>query len=1502
MAISVGSVEVDVIPNTQGIYQRLRDGLVPAATRAGEDAGQAAGRSFGPAMQAQVADVGLRIGEEIGQQIANRITAAIRGAVRDGITQGGAAARPAAAQQGDETGGAFSRTLKARLEAAFRSLPKLQVGADTSEADADLQALRVRMETLADKRIGIDIGAEDAKAEIRLIEAELTRLGAEHPNVQVRADTATALAQLAAVRAEIDAVDGKTARIDIDTSGAMSALFQLSIAIAGLAVIPAVPVLGAGLGALTASAVAAGVGVGALAAVAVPAISGIKNALTAQTAAQTAASTATAQGGQAASQAASKALQMAGAQQALAAAHRTAAQQITDAERGVSDAVRQAAQNNQQAADQVTAARRAVADAVQQAADRQQQADERVQQAEQALAQAQRSARQAQLDLNQARADAVRQLEDMNNQLADAQLAQRSSILQVQQARQSLDAVLANPAATDLQRAQAQLAYDEAIQHLKEQQLATQRLQKDTAAANKAGVEGSATVTSAQDRLAKAQQDVTDKTTALKKAQDDAAKTQIQNARQIADAQAKLAAAQKNAAVVQQQGAEAVAKAQEKLAQARQAAADSIASAERQIESAQLSTAGSAAKAATAQDKYAAALAKLSPAARATFDAFVSLRGAFNAWAQALQPEVMPLFTRALEGVKNSLPGLTPFVLAAASAIKGLQDRVSAGFKSPWWQQLKRDLAASVGPAITGLGVSFGRVFKGMAGIIDAFLPHMDGISRRMEAITGRFSHWGTGLKGSPAFERFLSYASEQGPKLAAAIRKIADAFLKIGEALSPLSGPVLDVVGKLADSVGWLAKNMPALVQWTYGLFLFTRLWSIAQLAVNGAVLAYQGLVILATLLTDGWAAAIRATNAAFDANPIVIVVLAIIAALALIVVGVIYAWNHWAWFRDAVLAVWSAIEKTAVWVWTTVLKPTFDAVWWAIKGVGEIAAWLWQNAIQPAFTAIWTAARILLAIVAVAVFGPLYLSFKLVGWVAGWLWSSAIQPAFHGIAAVAVWLWHNVIEPAVDGIVAAFRFVARIGSWLWQSALEPAFQGIASAATWLWRNAIGPAFDGISSVISSSWQNGIRPAFNLMKAGLGSVADSFDTGVSYIGRVWDSIRDKTSKPVQFVIDTVYNNGIRAIWNKVADFLHLGHLDVVHYADGGMVPGYAPRQDTVPALLSPGEGVLVPETVRALGGAGAIAALNSWGRGGAQTFAEGGTVQRFADGGVVGDVLRGLTGAVKTIGGWAGDGLELLTHPSELWSKAIKPTLDLIYQVGTSKWAQAIGKIPRKMIDGLKDKLVQAATNIFGSGGGGDLGGSGVTRWTGVVQQALKLLGQPAAYTDITLRRMNQESGGNPTIVNTNDSNWIAGTPSVGLMQVIGPTFDAYAGAMRDVGPKVYGVSVNPLANIYASMRYALAAYGSLPAAYNRAGGYDSGGYLQPGLNLAYNGTGRPEPVFTTQQASALMRLATDPEAGIGDLHVQVYVGDREITDIARAEVRRSNGELVQTLLAGRR
>jgi SLT domain-containing protein len=171
--------------------------------------------------------------------------------------------------------------------------------------------------------------------------------------------------------------------------------------------------------------------------------------------------------------------------------------------------------------------------------------------------------------------------------------------------------------------------------------------------------------------------------------------------------------------------------------------------------------------------------------------------------------------------------------------------------------------------------------------------------------------------------------------------------------------------------------------------------------------------------------------------------------------------------------------------------------------------------------------------------------------------------------------------------------------------------------------------------------------------------------------------------------------------------------------------------------------------------------------------------------------------------------------------------------------------------------KAVDPMPYLTGGGSALNTPGSGVQRWAGVVRQALNLVGQPTSLVDTTLRRMNQESGGNPRAVNKWDSNWHAGHPSVGLMQVIGPTFRAYAGRYVNRGPKLYGVSIDPLANIYSSMRYALATYGSLSRAYNRPGGYDNGGWLPPGITPVVNETGVPEAILNPQQWDAMITLA---------------------------------------------
>ncbi|MCX5000985.1 phage tail tape measure protein [Streptomyces longwoodensis] len=137
-------------------------------------------------------------------------------------------------------------------------------------------------------------------------------------------------------------------------------------------------------------------------------------------------------------------------------------------------------------------------------------------------------------------------------------------------------------------------------------------------------------------------------------------------------------------------------------------------------------------------------------------------------------------------------------------------------------------------------------------------------------------------------------------------------------------------------------------------------------------------------------------------------------------------------------------------------------------------------------------------------------------------------------------------------------------------------------------------------------------------------NVIDRASGQAAAIQRAINAIRGKT-----VTINTVYHTlGAEGTVGRLNAKLN-GYADggiVQHAADGLYVPGYAPRRDTVPAILSPGEGVLVPEAVRklgmatGLGGRGTIKAINAWARyGGAMRFADGGLVepQHFADGGV---------------------------------------------------------------------------------------------------------------------------------------------------------------------------------------------------------------------------------------------------------------------------------------------
>lgn len=241
----------------------------------------------------------------------------------------------------------------------------------------------------------------------------------------------------------------------------------------------------------------------------------------------------------------------------------------------------------------------------------------------------------------------------------------------------------------------------------------------------------------------------------------------------------------------------------------------------------------------------------------------------------------------------------------------------------------------------------------------------------------------------------------------------------------------------------------------------------------------------------------------------------------------------------------------------------------------------------------------------------------------------------------------------------------------------------------------------------------------------------------------------------------------------------------------------------------------------------------------------------------------------ISMAGGSAGAAMmvSMADVAKDAWDSEIKKIPK--YSGGRGSFGSVPGKYQDKATSSAWKYLSKKAEESAGAAFSGSTGGAGVERWRGLVRHILGVKGLSKSLDNTTLRRMNQESGGNPRAINNWDINAVNGTPSKGLMQVIDPTFRANA------DPGFNSNIWDPESNIRASMNYALRQYGSLPAAYDRAGGYDSGGYLQPGVTRVQNDSGKPEPVFSHKQWQILKgNIMSAAQAGdLKKLHINLGI-----------------------------
>lgn len=562
------------------------------------------------------------------------------------------------------------------------------------------------------------------------------------------------------------------------------------------------------------------------------------------------------------------------------------------------------------------------------------------------------------------------------------------------------------------------------------------------------------------------------------------------------------------------------------------------------------------------------------------------------------------------------------------------------------------------------------------------------------------------------------------------------------------------------------------------------------------------------------------RILNAAMSANPIGLVVTAIAALVAAFVT--LYQKNEG--FKNFIDAIWGGI-KNAIGVVVDWVKDV--AFPWIVNAF---------NTVKDGFVTAWN-----------------------------FIYDWVIKPWIDQFNRVK-----NLFGIVVNAVAAAFQWVWDKLSAVWGWIYDTIIMG------WVRQfNRVKSVFETVTSAIRTAWQwvsdklyagwTFIRDKiFGVFETAIGAIKGAFEAAKTGIGKAWDGIVNAVKKPVKFVVETVINNGIIGLFNKVAGFFGGKGISKVKlpkdwnsYAIGGVTPGYTPGRDvhdfwspTAGSLhLSGGEAIMRPEFTRAVG-SGWVNSMNALARrGGVSGVSSALSGGRFADGGIWDNITSWASGAKDWVVDKTGAFVDIISNPGKAFNSLLDKLADNIPAAG--EFLKTLIGIPKKLIKSVVEKVQSLFEN--------DEGGTTVSNWSGQPgmgwkwQSAVVKAMLPGLQITSAFRPGAKTAGGGQV------SNHARGR----AVDIAPPSMKAFMAILRafprplqllysPAGPLQYvwngrrgDTSGVTKAMHYDHIHWAMNDGGIMPTL------YDNGGLLPPGISLVENRTGRPEPVFTNDQAN---------------------------------------------------